>query len=63
MRLARFIDGKKFMWDGAEYREKAEARSVMEGYTKDGFETRMIQEEDQFYLFTRRLVSPVKTGS
>ena len=51
------------MWDGAEYREKAEAMSVMEGYTKDGFETRMIQEEDQFYLFTRRLVSPVKTGS
>lgn len=60
MDLARKFDGKKFMWDGVDYMEEAEARAALEKYAGDGFETRTFQEGGAFYVFTRRLATEIK---
>jgi hypothetical protein len=59
MDLARIFDGMKFMWDGAEYETEEEAKNVQDGYEKDEFEVRRIEEEGKHYLFTRRVVTEV----
>ncbi len=53
--LARKVDGKKFMWDGGNYATPEEARQVMEGYAKEGFEVQMFEEEGQFLVYSRRV--------
>ncbi len=60
MQISKIIDGKKFMWDGVEYKDENEANSVVEKYRSDGFDTRIINEENKFYIFTRRVVTEVK---
>ena len=60
MDISRIIDGKKFMWDGGEHKDENEANGVMEKYQTDGFEARLIVEEDKFYIFTRRVVAEAK---
>jgi len=60
MDISRNIDGKKFIWDGVEHKDRGEADCVMEKYRTNGFETRLIIEEDKFYVFTRRVVTEVK---
>jgi hypothetical protein len=59
--LARKLNGKKFMWDGGAYATEDEAQQVMHGYEKDGFETRMFVNEDQFLVYSRRLAT-VESG-
>jgi hypothetical protein len=53
--LARKMEGKKFMWDGATHATEAEAQEVMRGYEKDGFETQMFVEDGQFLVYSRRV--------
>ncbi|MGB7913347.1 MAG: hypothetical protein WCF59_14125 [Desulfobaccales bacterium] len=53
--LAKKFEGKKFMWDGGNYRSPEEARQVMEGYAKDGFEVQMFEEEGGVLIYSRRL--------
>lgn len=60
MIVAKIIDGKKYMWDGAEYGDGKEAHSVVETYKSSGFEVIMIEEENKYYVFTRRVVTDVK---
>ncbi|MDI6807426.1 MAG: hypothetical protein QME66_00380 [Candidatus Eisenbacteria bacterium] len=60
MLVSKVIDGKKFMWDGVEYKGEGEAKEAMTKYESDGFETRIIKEEDKFQLFTHRIVTDVK---
>ena len=60
MLVAKVIDGKKFMWDGVDYKGESEAKEAMTKYESDGFETRMIKEGDNFQLFTHRTVTDVK---
>jgi hypothetical protein len=55
--LARKLDGKKFMWDGGAYATEDEAQQVMHGYEKEGFETRMFVDHDQFLVYSRRLAT------
>ncbi len=52
--LAKKFEGKKFMWDGGNYRSPEEARQVMEGYAKDGFEVQMFEEEGGYFIYSRR---------
>ena len=51
------IDGKKFMWDGKEYSTSEEARNVASEYEKNNFETRALQKEDKYLVYTRRVVT------
>ncbi len=56
--LSQTFDGKKFMWDGRTYESEQQAREVMEAYRKDRFEVRMIKEENQYLVYSRREVAP-----
>jgi hypothetical protein len=60
--LAKKSEGKKFMWDGGNYATAEEARQVMEGYAKDGFEVQMFEEEGQFLVYSRRVAAAQKAG-
>jgi hypothetical protein len=55
--LARKVNGKKFMWDGAVYDSEASAQQVMEDYAKDGFEVEKIVEGGQFLVYSRRVAA------
>jgi hypothetical protein len=59
MRLAKIIDGKKYMWDGKDYPDNKSALDAAQKYKKDGFETEVFEEEKKYYVFTRRVVEEV----
>jgi len=56
---SRIINGKKFMWDGVVYKSEAEAREVEEKYKKDGFQVEFLEEDSQYLLYTRRVVTQI----
>jgi hypothetical protein len=55
--LSREVAGKKFMWDGAAYVTKDDARQAMETYKKDGVQVHLFLEEDKYLVYTRKLVT------
>ena len=55
--LAKKVEGKKFMWDGGAYDDPEQARQVMEGYAKEGFEVQMFEEEGRYFIYSRRLAT------
>lgn len=57
---ACLIEGKKFMWDGREYGDREEAGKAREQYEKEGFETRIVSEDDTVRVYTRRVVSQIE---
>ena len=59
MDLARIFNGKKFMWDGKVYTDEKERREIAQKYKNDGFEVELVEEENQYFLFTRRVVTEV----
>ena len=60
--LAKVVNGKKFMWDGAVYDSDESAQQVMEGYAKDGFEVEKVVDGGQFLVYSRRLAGADKSG-
>ena len=56
---SKIIDGKKFMWDGVTYGSEKEAQDVKQKYENDRFEVRLLQEADQYLLYTRRVVTEI----
>lgn len=56
---AKNIDGKKFMWDGISYENVEAAQNAEKGYSEEGFETRVVQVEGRYEVYTRRLVTDV----
>jgi hypothetical protein len=56
---SRTINGKKFMWDGVVYPTQEEAQSVVEKYKKDNFEVEFVKDENQFLVYTRRVVKEI----
>jgi len=55
----KFFDENKFMWDGKTYISESEAINIKAEYEKNDFETRLVSEEDNYFLFTRRVVTEV----
>ena len=55
----RYVDGKKFMWDGKTYEDQSQARQAEESYKKKDFETHLVQEEGKHNVYTRRVVKEV----
>jgi len=55
----RIIDGKKYMWDGMDYEGKTAAEENISKYQKDGFETRLIEEDSKCLVYTRRVVTEI----
>jgi hypothetical protein len=56
---SRIINGKKFMWDGVAHASKEEAQGVLEKYKTDNFEVELLEEENQFLIYTRRVVKEI----
>lgn len=54
---ARFVEGKKFMWDGRSYPSREEAERARFAYEKDAFETWAGEEDGTFVVYTRRVVA------
>ncbi|MFC2159917.1 hypothetical protein ACFLQS_04285 [Actinomycetota bacterium] len=59
MDLARIIKGKKFMWDGGTFPDEESAKETAQKYKENGFETEVVKEEDNFFIFSRRVVEEV----
>lgn len=57
--LAIKIDGKKFMWDKGNYSTKEEAHEKMAQYEKDGFEAECIEENGEYLVYTRKVVTEI----
>jgi hypothetical protein len=57
--LAKKIDGKKFMWDKGHYSTDQEAREKMAQYEKDGFEVECVEENGNYLVYTRRIVTEI----
>jgi hypothetical protein len=53
---ARFVEGKKYMWDGRVYSSADEAQRARSGYERDAFETWSCEEDGMFLVYTRRVV-------
>jgi hypothetical protein len=56
----KLFDENKFMWDGRTYESEPETLTVKAAYEKNNFETRMVQEEEKYFLFTKRVVTEVE---
>jgi hypothetical protein len=59
MENVKNFDEKKFMWDGRTYMSESEALNIKTEYEKNNFETRIVQEEEKYFLLTRRVVTEV----
>ncbi len=51
----KIIDNKKYMWDGKEYTDEGGALKIADIYKKDKFEVQLIQEQDKYLIYTRRV--------
>ncbi len=47
------------MWDGTAYESEKEAKDVIEKYKKDNFEVEMVEEENNYLVYTRRVVKEI----
>jgi hypothetical protein len=61
--LAMISDGKKFMWDGQLYSTKQDASGAEQTYRRDNFEVRVVEQEETFLVYTRRVVNQVPVAS
>jgi len=55
----RFFDRRKFLWDGEAYADASAAEAKKAEYEAQGFETQLVEEEGQMFLYTRRVVKEV----
>jgi hypothetical protein len=59
----KIIDGKKFMWDGINYESEYAAKENVDKYSKEGFETKLIEEEGKYFIYSRRVAAEIKLES
>ena len=57
--VAVWVEGDKYMWDGAEYASRDEAQAKASAYEADAFETQIIEEEGKHLVYTRRVVTEI----
>ncbi len=60
MENVKIIDGKKFMWDGINYESESAAKENVDKYSKDGFETKLIEEDGKYFVYSRRVAAEIK---
>jgi len=53
------INGKKFMWDGKVHESEKEAQEIKQKYKDDKFEVELVKEEQEYLLYTRRVVTEI----
>ncbi len=45
------------MWDGEDYETESDTRENVANYGKNGFETKLIEEDGKFLVYTRRVAT------
>jgi hypothetical protein len=55
MENVRFVNGKKFMWNGHPYESPDAAAAAKLACEADGFETHIEEDAGKFLLYTRRV--------
>jgi hypothetical protein len=56
---SKIINGRKVMWDCIVYESEKEAQEVKKKYEDDNFEVELVQEEEKYLLYTRRVVTEI----
>jgi hypothetical protein len=56
----KIIEDKKYMWDGEEYESKNAAQEIAGKYNQDNFETKILEEDGKFLVYSRRVVTDVQ---
>ena len=56
----KIFEGKKYMWDGENYDSESAALDKMSEYSNNGFQTKIIEEEGKFLVYTRRVVTDIQ---
>ncbi len=57
--VSKIINGKKVMWDGVVYESEKETQEVKQTYENDNFEVELVEEEEKYLLYTRRVVTEI----
>ncbi|MGB2764011.1 MAG: hypothetical protein WBC02_01265 [Candidatus Aminicenantaceae bacterium] len=57
--ISKIINGKKFMWDFVIYESKKEAQDLMQKFKDNGFEVELIEEENKYLLYTRKVITEI----
>jgi hypothetical protein len=47
------------MWDGEDYESEAAAQENISKYSDDDFETKLIEEDGKYLVYTRRVVTEI----
>jgi hypothetical protein len=47
------------MWDGEDYESEAATRENIKKYSDDNFETKLIEEDGKYLVYTRRVVTEI----
>lgn len=54
-----FCQGDKFMWDGELYQTHEAAEAKRKEYADHDFETQLVQQEGEFLVYSRRVVTEI----
>ncbi|MEW5843193.1 MAG: hypothetical protein AB1775_08010 [Bacteroidota bacterium] len=57
---SKVLDNKKYFWDGINYESENAAKENFDKYSKDGFETKLVEEEGKYFIYTRRIAKEIK---
>ena len=55
----QYFDEKKFMWDNVQYPDTAAAKTAAEAYEAEGFEVQIVEDEEETFLYSRRVAAEV----
>ncbi len=56
----RLFEDQKFGWDGTEYDSMEAAREKAKEYEKNGFDIEIVEEDEGYYVFSRRIVTEIQ---
>lgn len=56
---SKIINKRKVMWDGVVYETEKEAQELKKKYEDNNFEVELVQEEEKYLLYTRRVVTEI----
>jgi len=52
--FVKWIEGKKYVWDGKIYGLEGETLETAAGYAKDHFDVRVVHGDEGYLIYTRR---------
>ena len=56
------VENRKYLWDGETYENAEDAQDKIAEYEKEHFETRLVEDDCQFLVYSRRVVTDIVLG-